>query len=400
MKDVKKHEILQQLIKKEITGAQAAKLLGYTQVHISRMKHKLLKLGFQGLLRPRLPSPRRIPDYFKKNIIRIYQRTYFDFNICHFKDKLQEHHNIKLSYETLRQILIQYKIHAPKKKKRVYRRRRRMPKAGLLVQMDSSIHKWLPFIKEKWWLTATIDDATGEILAAQFYPSDGVFNNMDIIRKTIQNKGLFHALYVDKASHFKTTRYQGIHYKCSEEQQETHIERALHDLNINLILANSPQAKGRVERLFGTLQDRLVKELRLDKTKSYSQANKFLLDYFIPYYNNRFALSLAIEPNYKPLPRDTNLDLIFCKKFSRKVNPDNTIQVQGDIIQIPPSKYRISFAKCIVDVCLLKDDRIFVLWKNNLIHTAVLSKNKKLYKLNKKIEALFNQKQYYETVKY
>lgn len=398
MKDIKKYEVLQQLINNQIKGYQAASLLGYSQVHISRLKQKLLKHGFGGILRPKRESPRKLKDNFKEHIANLYKTIYYDFNIMHFKDKLEENHKIRLSYEKIRQILIEYNHHKPKKKKKVYRRRRRMPKAGMLIQMDSSQHNWLPFIKKPCWLTATIDDATNEVPFAKFYPSDGVFNNMEVIRKTIEKKGIFYALYVDKASHFKTTRYGGIHVNIAEEQEETHIERTLEELNINLILANSPQAKGRIERLFGTFQDRLIKELRLKGVRSYEEANLFLQNEFLPSYNKKFAHIEGVESVYKPLPSGINLDLIFCKRFKRSVNFDNTIKFQGYTIQIPPSQYRLSFAKCIVDIHLLNDNRVFILYKGNLIHSVKLSKNTKIYKLNKQMEHFLNQREYQEVL--
>lgn len=394
MKDVKKHEILKQVTAKQLKGTEAAALLGYHPVHISRLKKKVMTSGIQGILRPKLPSNRKLPDCLKEQIKSLYRQTYYDFNIRHFNDKLRENHKINLSYETVRQILISGRIHAPKKKKLVHRRRRRMPRSGLLIQMDSSEHNWLPFIKEKWFLTATIDDATSKVPFAKLYPSDGVFNNMEAIRETIEKEGLFSALYADKASHFTTTRYGGLHVKVAQEQDDTQVERALQEIGITFIPANSPQAKGRIERLFRTFQDRFIKELRLHNIKNYYQANRFLQNYFIDSHNKRFAKAQGIESSYKPLPKNINLDLIFCKKYHRKVNFDNTIQVQGVTVQIPPSKYRLSFAKCLVDVCLLKDNDIHVLYKNQLIHSAKLSKNTKIYRLKKRTENILNQREY------
>lgn len=394
MKDVKKYEILKQVTAKQIKGTEAAVLLGYHPIHISRLKKKVMASGIQGILRPKLPSNRKLPDSLKEQIKSLYRQTYYDFNIRHFNDKLQENHKINLSYETVRQTLISGRIHAPKKKKFVHRRRRRMPRSGLLLQMDSSEHNWLPFIKEKWHLTATIDDATSKVPFAKLYPSDGVFNNMEVICETIKKEGLFAALYADKASHFTTTRYGGLHVKVAQEQDDTQVERALQEIDITFIPANSPQAKGRVERLFRTFQDRFIKELRLHNIKNYHQANRFLQNYFIGYYNKRFAKTAGVENSYKQLPLKTNLDLIFCKKYQRKVNFDNTIQVQGAVIQIPPSKYRLSFAKCIVDVCLLENNDVHILFKNQLIHSTKLSKNTKVYRLKKQTKNILKQREY------
>jgi hypothetical protein len=394
MKDIKKYDILKQVVAKQIKGIQAAVLLGYHPVHISRMKKKVISAGIQGILRPKQPSNRKIADSLKEQVKNLYRQTYYDFNIRHFNDKLREVHEIDLSYETIRKILVSEGIHVPKKKKLVHRRRRRMPRSGLLIQMDSSEHNWLPFIKEKWSLTATIDDATSKVPFAQFYPSDGVFNNMEAIRKTIEKEGLFCALYADKASHFTTTRYGGLHVTVAQEQDDTQIERALQEIGITFIGANSPQAKGRIERLFRTLQDRLIKELRLHNIKNYRQANQFLQNYFLDYHNKRFAKTQNVESSYKPLPKDSNLDLIFCKKYQRTVNFDNTVQVQGVVIQIPPSKYRLSFARCVVDICLLENNDIHVLYKNQLIHSAKLSKNSKAYRLMKQTENILHQREY------
>jgi hypothetical protein len=263
MQDLKKIQILNQLINKQITGYLAASILGLTQVHISRLKHKVLNYGIHALLRIKKPSNRKTPTAISQQIAYLYKNTYYDFNIMHFKDMLLKNHRIKLSYETIRKTLIAYQLHHPVKKKIIHRQRRRMSKAGMLLQMNSSQHQWLPNIDKMWWLTAIIDDANNEVPFAKFYQSDGVFNNMEVIRKTIENKGVFYALYADKASHFNTTRYGGLHVNVSPEQDDTKIERALKELNIQLILPNTPQAKGRVERLFRVFQDRLVKELRL-----------------------------------------------------------------------------------------------------------------------------------------
>jgi len=323
----------------------------------------------------------------------LYKKNYRGFNVLHFRDKLIENHQIQFSYETIRKILIAEGIRRYKKRKKVYRRRRRMPKTGMLVQMDSSFHQWIPQIKEKWWLIAMIDDANNEIPIAYFFPKDTLFNNMYVIREFIQKKGLFMALYVDKASHFKTTRHAGIHYCVNPEQEDTQIERALKELNITLIPANSPQAKGRIERYFGFFQDRLINEMKLLKIKSYIQANKFLNEQFLPWYNKKYTLK-NIESLYKPLPEYTNLDLVFCAKYHRVVNNDNTVSFLSQIIQIPPNNIHISFAKRKVTICHLPDNTVFILYKNYVIVKTKLSKNNKLLKKERKIEKLLNKRTY------
>ena len=166
---------------------------------------------------------------------------------------------------------------------------------------------------------------------------------MHVIRRFIEIKGVFMSLYVDKASHFKTKRDGRIHYNVAQDQEETQIERALNELGINIISANSPQAKGRIEVTFRLFQDRLIKEMRLAGIKNYQQANKFLIEHFLPWYNAKYTH--IAESSYIPLPKDTNLDLVFCIKKEWIVNFDNTVSVYGQIIQIPPTEVRLSFAK-------------------------------------------------------
>ena len=395
MKDIQKYKVLKDVIDKRLKGIEAAVILNLSPVHISRLKTKILKGGFEEILRkpPPLPPNRKISSAAAEKILKLRRELYYDFNITHFMDKLHEAHKLPYSYETLRQLLIKNNLHNPKKKRKIYRQRRRMPNAGMLVQMNSSQHFWLPLVEDKWWLIAMIDDATNEIPYAQFFPKDTLFANMQVIRRFIEIKGLFIALYVDKASHFKTTRHGGIHYNMSPDQdEETQIERALGELGINVIPANSPQAKGRIEVTFRLFQDRLIKEMRLAGVKNYTEANKFLQEKFLPYYNLKFTHEAAC--GYMPLPKDKNLDLVFCVKKERTVNNDNTVKVYGQIIQIPPNNIHLSFARRKVDTCLLEDKRIYILYKGKVIAETKLSKNNKIIKKEKEAEEFLSSREY------
>ena len=319
MQDIQRHKVLKDVIEKKLTGVEAAQILNLTSVHISRLKKRLIAGGFENMLRKSAKQPpnQKISDADISKILTLRKRLYYDFNIMHFMDKLHEVHKMPYSYESIRQILIQHSLHSPKKKRKVYRQRRRMPKAGMLIQMDSSQHFWLPLVENKWWLVAMIDDATNEIPCAQFFPKDTLFANMHVIRRFIQIKGVFMSLYVDKASHFKTTRHGGLHYNVASEQEHTQIERALNELGINIIPANSPQAKGRIEVTFRLFQDRLIKEMRLAKIKNYAQASRFLQDVFLPWYNARYTHKA--ESCYMSVPKDKDLELIFSIKTERTV---------------------------------------------------------------------------------
>ena len=325
MKDIQRYKLIQDVLDKKLKATSASQILKLSYIHFLRLKKKVKEHGFESILRRGREAPNKISEQLTTTIIDLRKKYYYDFNILHFKDKLEEVHKIHLSYESIRKILIQAKEHYPKKKKKIHRMRRRMPKSGMLVQMDSSQHFWLPLIENKWWLIAMIDDATNEIPYAHFFPKDTLFANMHVIRRFIEIKGLFMSLYVDKASHFKTTRHGGLHYNVAQEQEETQIERALDELGINIIPANSPQAKGRIEVTFRLFQDRLIKEMRLAEIKNYNQANKFLIDQFLPWYNKKYTHQA--ESAYMPLSKNTNLDIIFCIKKERTVNMDNTVQI-------------------------------------------------------------------------
>jgi hypothetical protein len=395
MKDINRYKILSDLIDKRIKGDDAAILLNLSYVHVSRLKKKFSTGGFEAILRklPEVSPNKKISEKEINEIIKLRKNIYYDFNICHFTDKLHEVHNIPYSYASIKQILIKEGLYIPRKKKIIHRQRRRMPKSGMLVQMDSSFHNWLPHIKEKWWLIAIIDDADNEVPYAKFFPKDTLFNNMHVLRRFIEIKGIFMSLYVDKASHFKTTRHGGLHYNVLTECEETQIERALSELGINLIPANSAQAKGRIEVTFRLFQDRLIKEMRLANIKTYDEASKFLIKVFLPSYNKKFSHPVE-ESTYMPIPVNKDLDLIFCIKKERTVNNDNTISFLGQIIQIPPSNIKLSFTKSKVEVCLLEDNRIFVLYKNKIIAESNLSKNNKVFKKEKLIEKLLNMRDY------
>lgn len=394
MKDMQRYRVLRDVIEKKLKGSEASELLGLSYVHVSRLKARLKKEGVQGLIRrkPPLPPNKKIAVDVIEEIIRLRKGIYYDFNIMHFRDKLMENHNICLSYESLRQILIENRQHQPKKRRIIHRQRRRMPKAGMLLQMDSSQHRWLEHIAAKYWLIATIDDATNEVPYARFFPQDTVFANMHILRRFVELKGIFMALYADKASHFATTRHGGLHYSVSEEQPDTQIQRALEELGITMISANSPQAKGRIEVTFKLFQDRLIKEMRLARIRDYNEANRFLQEKFLPWYNAKYTHEA--ESVYMPLPKEKNLDLVFSIKEKRTVGNDNTISYNNQTIQLLPSKIRRSFARLKVDVCLMEDNRILVVYKGKIIAETLLGKDNRIIKMQKKIEKLLDQREY------
>lgn len=383
--DMKRYYILEKVKDGSISLKMASELLGLSYRQTLRLKKRFLLFGIEGIIKRKLlKSPNeKVKEHIKQTILDLRKNLYYDFNILHFKEKLSEMHEINLSYETIRKLLIKEGLHTPKAKKKVYRRRRRMPEAGLLVQMDSSLHRWIEDIEKSWWLVAMIDDADGFVYA-EFHSLETTIANMKVIKEFILQRGCFMALYTDKASHFKTTRHGGLHYNVSLEHEDTQIQRALSELGIKIINANSPQAKGRIERLFRFFQDRLIKEMRLRQIKDYEEANRFLKEEFLPWYNQRYTLPL--NSAYKEIPKDCNLELIFSLKHPRKVQKDNTISYKGKIYQLLPTNGTKTYALRWIDVCEALNGEIKLLYEHKVIPYVVI--DKKPYRESKEEEIL------------
>ena len=402
MKELNRYRILKDVLRHNIPLTQGARLIGISYRQALRLKKRVMLEDIEGIISRHRTPHNRVPNALREKLVALYIHEYGSrFNILHFKEKLEEKHCINLSYETIRQILIKAKCHKVKHHRHKHRsKRKRMPYKGMLLQMDSSQHKWIESIKEKWWLISVVDDATSEIIYAQFYPSDTMFSNMEVIKKVIKKKGVFLALYVDKASHFKTTRYSGLWYDNNREQEDTNIQKALDDLGITLITANSPQAKGRVERSYRTLQDRLINEMWLAKIDNYNDANKFLKQKFFKYYNYKFAKNMeTTESRYRMLTEGENLEMIFTIRKLRRVKKDNTIKFYKEVIQLPevPKLYLL---KSQVEVRLSSKNKIWILYKNKVIHETYLSRNNEELKYQKKVNEIMSMKEYaYDTNK-
>lgn len=390
---VNRYIIIKEWEKGKIKGKEVSEILGISLRHAFRLKKKVREKGFESLNDIKGRGRKKIRREIKREVARLYDVVYDRrLNILHFKDKLIEYHNIKLSYESIRKILIESGLYEPKRRKKNFHRRRiRMPKEGMLIQMDSSYHEWIEG-KGKRFLIAMIDDATNEVLYGRFYEKDTTYNNMEAIKEVIKKKGCFMALYVDKASHFKTTRIGGVHYDVSEEQKETNIEEALEELGITLITANSPQAKGRIERLFGFFQDRLINEMWIRKIKDYEEANRYLVEEFIPWYNARYTHK-AEGSVYREKDKK-NLDLIFTKRYNRRVNRDNTISIFREKIQLNPTGRRLNFARAIVQVRISKENKVWILYNGEVILETKISENNDMIRKERTIEEILKERTY------
>jgi transposase len=282
----------------------------------------------------------KISDAVKHNVQNLIKEKYFDLNLAHLKDILKGKENIKVNRETLRTWA--HEIHhvkrAKKRRAKARKRRDRMDYQGLLLQMDGSPHHW--FGNEKSCLIAIIDDATSEIYA-EFFKSETTLGCLKVLKDFIIKKGIFKTLYVDRAGIFGGPK------RCHFSQ----VQRACEELGIEIIFANSPQGKGRIERAFDTFQDRLVPELRLNGIKEMSSANRYLKNIFIPSYWNK---KIVVMPSnniseFTPIAKHIQLDDIFVLKEYRKIRNDHTFSY-GNKFYLIESPIRFSITKQKIEI--------------------------------------------------
>lgn len=337
-KEIKYYDVIKKLIRNDLNGSEAADVLNLTTRHIRRLKGRVAKEGIKGLIHKNRgkESNRKILDKERKEIIAILHSRYHDFKPTFASEKLEEDHNIKRDPKTIRDIMIAEGLWKPKEKKKPKHREWRQRKAsfGEMIQYDGSYEHWFEKRNEKYCLLAAIDDATGKVIKAKFVKDEGVFPTFDFWKEYTQEQGKPYSIYVDKFSTYSQN------HKLAKENDDalTQFQRAMEkDLNIEVIPANSPQAKGRVERLFQTLQDRLIKELRLNDISNTEEANKFLKETFLSKLNDKFAVEPRSKANlHKKLNQKekNNLDGIFSKQYPRVVRNDFTISYKNNWYQL------------------------------------------------------------------
>ena len=346
---MKVQEVILQAMAKKITWFQAAEIIGISDRHMRRWRERYEEGGFRGLFDRRRgkPSPKRVPMAVLERVLELYREKYFDFNLRHFHEKLGSEHQIGLSYSWVKGVLQGAGLVARGRQRGVHRKRRpRRPLPGMLLHIDGSRHQW--FQDERWYdLIVILDDASSEIYYAQLVEEESTVTVMVGLREVIERKGVFCALYSDRGSHFWLTPKVG---GKVDPHRLTQVGRALRELDIQMIPAYSPQARGRSERNFGTWQGRLPQELRLQRINSVEKANEFLRDHYIAEFNRSFQVR-AGERGTAFLPgRGQNLDLVFSLQFERAVNRDNTVSFQHLRLQIEAVRWRASLAGCSVTV--------------------------------------------------
>jgi transposase len=347
---MKVQQVILKAVGREITWIEAAEIIGISDRSMRRWKRRYETDGYDGLIdrRRKLPGHRIVPLKTVEKVLTLYREQYFDFNVKHFHEQLTAKHNMPLSYTWVKSCLQTAGLIAVRKKRGTHRKKRsRRPLPGILLHMDGSPHQWFTEAGGgKQTLIAILDDATSTVYAARFFPEEATLPALAVLREVVDDHGIFCSLYTDKASHFRTTRHGGTHIKMGENHGPTQIERALAELGIELIAANSPQARGRMERFFGSWQGRLPQELRLKRIRSYEGANRYLNEVFIPWHNKNLTVP-ALQEGTAFLPcHRTDLNRVFSIQHQRIVNADNTVVLANTAFQIEKSPLRASFAKC------------------------------------------------------
>lgn len=337
LKEVVRLKAVQEAIDGHITQRTVASMVGLSERQVRRLVKSVREEGDRGIVhkgRGR-PSNRRTPEKVKDRVLALYKRKYYDFGPTLASEKLLELDGIGISDETLRRWLLDAGLWRKRRKGSAYRRwRERKECFGEMVQMDGSHHDWLEGRGPELVLMGYIDDATGNVYG-RFYDYEGTMPAMDSFKGYARKYGLPRSVYLDRHTTYKSNG------KLTPEEElkgmsepRSQFERALEELGVEVIHALSPQAKGRVERLFGVLQDRLVKEMRLKGIKTKEEGNEFLKGY-LPRYNQRFRVCPArdVDVHVKP-PAYFDLDRHLCLKTERTLRNDNTVAHKGKLYQI------------------------------------------------------------------
>ena len=326
--------------------------------HFRRLRDRYEAEGAEGLVDRRLgrASARRAPVDQIAWVLDLYRTRYWDFTAKHFHEHLVRDHGFTLGYTWTKGQLHKAGLVKKAKRRGAHRKKRpRRPLPGMLLFQDGSSHRWLVDLGRDLDLIATMDDATGELLSAFLVEEEGTLSSFRGLKEVIETKGLFCSLYTDRGSHYFLTSKAG---GKVDKQRLTQVGRALSQLGIEHIASYSPEARGRIERLFGTLQGRLPQELRLAAVTTIEEANRYIAETFLPTFNARFAVPAA-EPGSAFLAYvGRALEDILAIQQDRQVQNDNTVRYKGLVLQIPEQTHRRHFVRASVKVHEYPDRRL------------------------------------------
>ncbi len=360
-KELQRVSVISTCIKGDLACASAAALLSLSGRQIKRLKKRMREAGEAALAHANRgrPSHRRLPERTRQAVLRLARTKYVGFNDHHLCEKLGELEGFSLARETLRRLLRKEGLGSPRKRRAPAHRQRRLrsPREGELLQLDGSAHDWLEGRGPLLTALGLQDDATGKILAAQFFPAETAAGYFRLLQRLLRRFGVPTAFYGDRSGIFvRNDPRWSLEEELAGQRQPTQFGRAPAQLGITFIAAQSPQAKGRVERLWGVLQDRLCSELRLAQASDLDSANG-VLRRFIADYNRRFARTPRDAAKaWRPAP--DQLDRICSFLHERIVSNDNVVQWEGRRFQIPPQNRRFSFAGAKIQLYQALDGRV------------------------------------------
>jgi hypothetical protein len=336
-KDLKRLHVIHRVLNGEITQADASEILLLSERQIRRIVSRIRRERDIGIIHKSRgkESSRKLPKKVTERVVYLYQQKYQGFGPTLFCEKLAEEESIHISDETARKLIIEAGLWQRNRKHKTHRQwRPRKEHCGQMVQMDGSHHDWFEDRRDKCVLMAYIDDATGRAYF-RFYEYEGTIPAMDSFMRYIRRYGIPMSIYFDRHTTYKSTDEPTIEEEINGKEPLSEFGRALKELGVELIHAYSPQAKGRIERLFGTLQDRLVKELRLRGISTIEEANKFLESHYMREFNCKFSIEALSNGNmHRPIPKGIDLKKILCIRTERTVRNDFTISHNGNLYQI------------------------------------------------------------------
>jgi len=341
-------EIYEDFIGDRLSCTEAARILGCSERHFLRLRGRYADEGVEGLRDRRVGrvSPRRVPDEEIEAVSRLYRDRYKGFSVKHFYEFARRCHGFQWSYTWTRLALARAGVIQPVRRGGPHRLRRpRRPMRGMMLHQDGSRHLW--FGDTPCDLIVTMDDATSEITSAFFCAEEGTMSSFIGIGETIARHGLFCSLYTDRGSHYFHTPEAG---GKVDKRRLTEVGRALKQLGITHIPAYSPEARGRSERMFATLQNRLVNELRLEGITAMAGANCYLKEVYLARHNARFMVAPELETSAFTPVVGFAIAEILCIHDERVVGADNTVRYHNFKLQIPPSPLRHHFVKAYVRV--------------------------------------------------
>ncbi|HVB56644.1 MAG TPA: ISNCY family transposase [Candidatus Acidoferrales bacterium] len=368
--------MIAQCVQGNLTCARAAELLALSPRHVKRLKSRYRQGSAAALAhvsRGR-PSRRRIPQITRNRILALARTRYAGFNDHHLHEKLVEKEDFSLSRETLRRLLRASGIGSPRKRRPPAHRQRRLRSAreGHLVQLDGSPHDWLQGRGPLLTALGMQDDASGKILAAQFFSSETAEGYFHLLQGLLRRYGVPVAFYGDRSGIFtRNDDHWSIDEQLAGRRQPTQFGRALTQLGVTFIAAQTPQAKGRIERLWGMLQDRLTSELRWAQAGGLDSANS-ALQKFVADYNRRFARSPR-DPQKAWRSAPQNLERICCFAHERIVSNDNVVQWDGQRLQIHPQPHRFSFAGAKVQIYRALNGRVSLYYRDTRLQHSNLA---------------------------